>query len=49
MGEAIRNILVKFEQQQRIASQFSGGQLFDAVGIVAEKEHLTYDHFDLLE
>jgi hypothetical protein len=49
MGEAIRNILVKFEQQQKMDQQFYGRQVFDAVCISEVPDKLDYNHPQLFE
>jgi len=41
MGEARHNILVKFEQQQKMIAYFNNGQVFDTVNILQFSEDLT--------
>jgi hypothetical protein len=48
MGEAIRKILVKFEQQQMMLQHFNKEQVFDAV-VIKLSESKIDDPYQLLE
>jgi hypothetical protein len=48
MGEAIRNILVKFEQQQMMLEHFNKEQVFDTVAIMLSESKID-DSYHLLE
>jgi hypothetical protein len=41
MGEARQNILVKFEQQQKMIYYFNNGQVFDTINILQFSDDLT--------
>jgi len=41
MGEARQNILVKFEQQQKMMLYFNNGQVFDTVNILQFSDDLA--------
>ena len=49
MGEAKHNILIKFEQQQRMNHYFQGRQMMDTVSLADFSESLSYDHMGLLK
>jgi hypothetical protein len=44
MGEARQNILVKFEQQQKMNQHFQNGQLLDTVSILDFSEKLEAEY-----